>query len=1016
MPISKSVVCPVLIGRSAVIDSLDQLMFQTSGDGDSSNVVLVSGEAGVGKSRLAAEMKARVMEKGWGILQGNCFETDNALPYAPLLDVLRTFCAAYSGKEIAGAFEPVAPELVKLLPELNRFFPEMTPSPLLEPESEKRRLFHALARFLVQLTEDQPRLIVIEDLHWSDSTSFEFVLFFARQLSMQRRQSALLITYRSDEALQNLAHFLAELDREHLAVEFVLPRLARSEVEMMLRTIFNQARPVKAEFLNAIYTLTEGNPFFIEEVLKSLMVAGEIFYVESEESWDRKPINELHIPRSVQDALHRRSRQLSSAAQKVLTLAAVAGRRFDFVLLHQLARPSDSNALEESELLDLIRELINAQLIVEEAADHFSFRHALTRQAIYTQLLARERISLHLQVAQILERMYANTAWLDAHVEELAYHFYEAALWDKAMKYSRRAGEKAQGLYASQQAVEQFSRALEAAKQASLEPSLNLLQARGHAYENLDDFDHAKADYQAVLDGAQSDGNRHLVWQALIALGALWSGRDFVRGGEYYQRAQEIARDLEDSSTLAHTLNRIGNWHLNMGRPFEALRYHEQALHNFETLKDKRGRAQTLDLLGITYYVCGDLVRGTACYEESLALFRELNDRQGMINSMTYLAVRSRFTTEVLDVPSLAQLISPGETALQMTRDMGWRSAETAVASCLAQCYSSLGDYGRALELGQSALRIAKEIQHREWISGACWALGHIYHELFALPEAQEQLELALAMARDASSILFFQDVTASLALTFIAQKNLRQAETVLNAVLDPANPEDTWGQRLCKCAKAELVLAQGDPHHAIQIIDGLVSTAANIETYGQHAIPRLSFLRGQALIALGKLSDAELEFRAAQDVISAQGMRPLLWRVHLTLGTLYLEQQRHEDAEQDFSLARSIVDQLAKTILDDNLRINFISHAMSLIPVAPNLSSRQAAKREFDGLTEREREVAALVALGKSNREIAQELVVSERTAATHVSNILTKLSFSSRAQIAAWATEHGLAKTRLD
>ena len=811
-------------------------------------------------------------------------------------------------------------------------------------------------------------------------------------------------------------HFLANLDREHLAIEIALPRLSRSDVEVMLRTIFHQSRRVKTEFLNVIYGLTEGNPFFIEEVLKSLVATGEIFYAESEETWDRKPINELHIPRSIQDALYRRSRQLSSAAQKVLTLAAVAGRRFDFVLLQQLTQPGNSNAFEERKLLDIIKELINAQLIVEETADHFSFRHALTREAIYSQLLARERKTLHLQVAQILERIYANAALLDAHVEELAYHFYEAALWDKAIEYSQRAGEKAQGVCAFQQAVEQFSRALRAARQASLSPPLDLLQARGRAYQNLDDFDHAKVDYQAVLDGAEAVGNHDLAWRAMSALGALWSGRDFVRGGGYYQRAQEIAGNLKDPSMLAHTFNRIGNWHLNMGRPFEALHYHEQALQNFELLKDKRGRAQTLDLLGITYYVCGDLVKGSACYEESLALFRELNDRQGMINSMTYLAVRSRFTTEVLDVTSLTELVSPGETALQMTREIGWRSAELAVASCLAQGYSSLGDYGRALELGRSALLIAKEIEHREWISSACWALGHVYHELFALPEAQEQLETALEMARASSSILFFQDVTASLALTFIAQNNFSQAEIVLDAVFNSTNPADTWGQRLCKCAQAELALAQGDPVRTLHLLDGLASTAANIETHGQRAIPRLSFLRGLALMALDKLSDAEAEILAARDVASSRGRRPLLRRVHLALGTLYLEQKRHEDAQQEFSIARSIVDQLAKTILEDNLRINFINRATSLIPAAPSLSSRQVAKRKFDGLTKRERQVAMLVALGKSNREIAQELVVSDRTAATHVSNILTKLTFSSRAQIAAWAVEHGLTKTSFD
>ena len=611
MALYKSVICPVLIGRTAITDTLDQLFVKIRNDGDSSQVVLLAGEAGVGKSRLVAEMKSRLARQGWGILQGYCFETDRALPYAPILDLLRSFCIVYSESEINHAFGSSAPELVKLLPEIRRFFPELTPSPLLEPESEKRRLFHSLAQFFIQFIPNRPRLIIIEDLHWSDDTSSEFILYLARQLAIHRRQTALLLTYRSDEVPINLAHLLAELDREHLAIEFILPRLSLPEVESMIRRIFDQTRPVRSEFLNVIYSLTEGNPFFIEEVLKALLVSGEIFYVESERIWDRKPVKELHIPRSVQDALRRRSEQLSEAARKVMTLAAVVGRRFDFPLLQQLERPvdSDKDKRNESSLLSNIKELINAQLVVEEFGDQFSFRHALTRQAIYSQLLVRERKTLHLQVAQTLENMYAGSASLEAHLEELADHFYEAGVWHKAVNYSRLAGEKALALYASRQAIDQFTRALNVAQQNSQNLPLNLYLERGRAYENLDDFDRARDDYQSVLDGAHDQYDRPLEWRAMLALGALWSGRDFIHSGDYFQQAQQIARDLGDQGILAYTLNRVGNWHLNMGRPFEARRYHEQALDNFEALKDKPGIAQTLDFLGITHYVCGDLVR-----------------------------------------------------------------------------------------------------------------------------------------------------------------------------------------------------------------------------------------------------------------------------------------------------------------------------------------------------------------------------------------------------------------------
>jgi predicted ATPase len=191
-----------------------------------------------------------------------------------------------------------------------------------------------------------------------------------------------------------------------------------------------------------------------------LAAAGEIFYANGR--WDRKPLSELHVPRSIQDAVQQRTDQLSDSARRVLTLAAVAGRRFDFALLQELTQH------DEQHLLQLIKELIAAQLVVEESAEQFAFRHALTRQAIYADLLVRERKALHRRIADTLERLYASV--LDAHLADLAYHFLEVSAWEKALEYGRSAGEQAQAMYAPQAAIERVTRALDAAQRGSIPP------------------------------------------------------------------------------------------------------------------------------------------------------------------------------------------------------------------------------------------------------------------------------------------------------------------------------------------------------------------------------------------------------------------------------------------------------------------------------------------------------------------------------------------------------------------
>jgi DNA-binding CsgD family transcriptional regulator len=254
--------------------------------------------------------------------------------------------------------------------------------------------------------------------------------------------------------------------------------------------------------------------------------------------------------------------------------------------------------------------------------------------------------------------------------------------------------------------------------------------------------------------------------------------------------------------------------------------------------------------------------------------------------------------------------------------------------------------------------------------------------------------------------------VTPYLILVYILQRELASAEVILNAVLKPDLPAQTLGQRQVWCGAAEFALASDDPSMALHIADQLFVSAANLENQGEATIPQLAKLRGEALAALQRWPEAEAALQAALEGAARQGVRPLLWRIHLALGKLYQTQGRQEEAEQAFAAARTIIEELAANVPDPVLRDNFLQRALEMLPSAPALSPRQAVKAEFGGLTKREVEVATLIARGKTNREIAEVLVVGERTVETHVSNIMSKSGFASRRQIVAWAVEKGLAK----
>jgi DNA-binding CsgD family transcriptional regulator len=692
-----------------------------------------------------------------------------------------------------------------------------------------------------------------------------------------------------------------------------------------------------------------------------------------------------------------------------LTLAAVAGRRFDFALLQALTQH------DEQHLLHLIKELIAAQLVVEESAEQFAFRHALTRQAIYADLLVRERKALHHRIAETMERLYSTV--LERHLADLAYHFYEAGAWEQALLYAQRAGEQAQAMYAPRASIEQVTRALDAAERGLLTPPLMLYRLRGRAYETLGDFERAQADYQTILQLAREACDRRAEWQALCDVGFLWTGRNYAQAGSYFEQAIEQARHMDDPLTLAHSLNRLGNWYANSEQPHEALRYHQEALTLFQQAQDQHGLAETYDLLGTANFLGGDLRHSSVSYQQAVALFQDLDDRHGLTSSLSMLMLSGGIYENYTTVPapiSFAEGLHFGEQALKIAREIGSRSAEIFALLSLGQYLGPRGKYAYALQVAQEGLRIAEVIEHLQWMTLGNCLLGALSLDFLDLKAAQQSLGQALAQAQAVGSWNWIRIASAFLAQALLLQQDKAQADAILTAALEPDGAMQTNGERLVWVARAELALARDEPGQARSISEQLIASAVN--PFDEQVIPRLWKLRGEALAALGRTEEAEAVLRAAQEAAQVQGLRLLCWRVSVAQGLLYRTQGRKDEAEQAFSTARALIEELAADLPDEQVREQFLRQTTALLPQARPLTSDRAAKQAYGGLTAREREMASLIVQGKSNRQIADALVLSQRTVATHVSNVLMKLNVTSRAQIAAWASEKGLGKAVSD
>jgi DNA-binding NarL/FixJ family response regulator len=1007
-PLDKPAICSLLIGRTHELTALNSLLDPVkSGQGQ---IALISGEAGIGKSRLVAEVKASALAQDFQLLQGTCFQTDTSYPYAPLLDLLRSFFAHHL--PLTADQEPLVHELSRVLPDLALPLSAHTPLPIPahtpDPQQEKRRLFTVLTRFFTHQATRQPALLIIEDLHWCDESSLEFLLHLARQGRSQ--PIFFLFTYRSDEISPALRHWLAQLDRERFAQEFELLHLSRTEVDAMLQAILAAPHHRHADLLDPIYTLTEGNPFFVEELLTSLIATGEVRYADG--TWERTAQTGdarglAHIPRSVQDAVQQRTEGLSGPARQVLTLAAVAGRRFDFALLQQVMQ------CEEEHLLPLIKELIAAQLVVEESADRFAFRHALIREALYAELLVRERRSMHRTIAETLESLAISPLLHEAYLADIAHHFYEAGAWSKALEYGQRMGEKALALYAPRAASEHFTRALDAAHQLKLPPPAHIYYGRGQAYETLGAFDHARGDYEHALDTAQDVS---LEWQSMMALGLLWAERDYAQTGAWFRRGVELAERLADPILRARSLNRLGNWLGNTGRTEEGLQAHQEALSIFEAQHNIQGMAETLDLLGITYGMRGDRINAVEQLGQAIALFRSLGDMQSLVSSLAMRAVQSMpGSSETTFCPPRTrdECVQDAEESLRLARQIESLAGQAFAENALAHTLLSFGEFSPALSHAQEASRIATEIEHQQWMVATSYALGHTYVLLLAPAQAITALEAGLSLAQELGSTFWIATLAAHLGRASILNHDLPAAYATLQAVMPREQHPRTMAEREIALAWGELMLAQGEPGMALQMAEHLLaSTPGKVQGQSTQPIPHLLKLKGEALMTLSHLDEAVEALEDARWGAVARNARPVLWTVHRSLGQAYQLLQRKEQARQERAAARQLIEELATTIDDASLRAQFERAALDSFPKEKPPLPREAARHAFGGLTAREREVAALIAQGKTSREIADLLVVSERTAEGHVSNILGKLGFTSRAQIAVWVVERGLAK----
>ena len=892
---------------------------------------VIVAEPGMGKSRLVAEWLATGPR--WAL--GQCLSYGQALAYHLVLSLLRSLLMLPPGASEMATHDALRELTARLFGPYDRevypYLGHLLQVPLAEdaaeilrqtdPQSLSARYADAFRRLLLALSEAQPLVVVCEDIHWSDPSSAELLV---RLLPLVRETRILFcFTTRPERTVPGWRIVTAARDAlGGIMTELALRRLSDADSQALVSNLID-VHLLSDEVQALILRKAEGVPFFVEEIIRMLIDSGVI--VQQAGEWVcASSLDDYDVPDNLSGLLLTRIDQQPEDARRLLRIASVIGRQFSLRLLetvlegtHREQLTAWLSGLEAARLIEL------AQI---EPQVEYAFCHALVQDAAYASILKRDRKRLHLVVGRGLEALYPDR--LGELAPSLGYHFMSAGAQAEAQTYYRMAAENAARRNANAEALGFYDRALQMAGPTDRP---RLLRARAGIHELIGSFDAARRDYEAALDAARGGADQTGEWQALVDLGALWAERDYVHTGDYYKQAYALARQIEDPRLLAATLNRLGNWYVNLEDVAEGIRYHEQALALLQDEDDPDGILESIDLLAMGEMLGMRLDASQRHYQQSAEMARALGKQRLLSTALAQRAVLTGFSNMAVSfpTPSKAESMALARTAREIAASIGWRSGEAYALILHGMTLSRFGEYSRAFESLRMGLDIAAEIDHPQWRVGGLAYLGTIYFELGAPEKAKAPLEEALGLATAIGSVYWERLITAGLALLLVHQNELDEAERRLADCLTPELRLDSLGRRLAGMATVELALARHDPRQALAMLDRLLADTAALDQRGEQAVLTLAYGRGKALtllLAQGE-GEADTAARAEASLLAARGLAlghevpTLLWPVLAALGRLYRVTGRTSEAETAFGEARAVVAQIAANISEATLR-----------------------------------------------------------------------------------------------
>lgn len=440
-----------IVGREKQL--ADAVMYWQRAAAGEGQVLAITGEPGIGKTRLARELMTMAEVTGGLTCFTECFPEGDA-PYAPITQMIRELMGQKSGSGNGSGTPSISlpnlilADLITIAPDLKLHYANIPQNPTIDPALEQQRLFESVLTMLVEMTRQKPFLLIVDDIHWADSGTLTLLRYIARRI---RKQRVLLVLIYREVELDEGRYFnevLVDLNRERLVQRLKLTRLSLDQTGEMLKSMFQES--VSPSILADLYKETEGNPFFIEEVCKALIEEGKVYHEGGHWYWSE--LDQIEIPQSVRLAVQSRVKKLPEQVQEILRHAALLGREFEFDILKGISEH------DEDSLVDGLELAVHAELISEVHRSgelRFVFAHALIPSSLRDGMSYLRRQRLHQRIAAYLQDKYPD------NFVALAYHFSQGGDEEHARRYYLLAGDKALSVYAGSEAERYYRSCLE---------------------------------------------------------------------------------------------------------------------------------------------------------------------------------------------------------------------------------------------------------------------------------------------------------------------------------------------------------------------------------------------------------------------------------------------------------------------------------------------------------------------------------------------------------------------------